>query len=146
MKSVSFFEGFPTMRALGAFLKSKPETEKTTAAQYINANLPKEAVFQTEIIKAVKGWMASGNISRTSFIWKQGAGVYNRNGLPDLMLICDGHIFGFEVKRPYIGKPTFLQEKTIEDINDAGGYAAIVTYASEVKSVLHKAGVWRDSV
>jgi hypothetical protein len=140
-----FFEQYPTMRDLSAYLKSKPETAKMTAAQYISANLPKESVFQTDIIKAVKGWIKERHISPSSFIWKQNAGVYNRNGLPDLMMICDGQFFGFEVKRPYIGKPSFLQEKTIKDINAAGGHAAIVSYHSEVMALLKQHGVWRNA-
>lgn len=141
----SFFEQYPTKHDLGAFLKSKPETAGTTVTQYISANLPKESAFQTDIIKAVKLWTAERSISPTSFLWKHNAGVYNSNGLPDLMLVCDGQFFAFEVKRPYVGKLTFLQEKTIDNINNAGGHAAIVTYPSEVKAILKQSGVWRGA-
>lgn len=140
-----FFEQFPTKRDLAAFLQSKPETSGVTAAQFIRDNLPKESAFQTEIIRAVRRWAAVRSIPPASFLWKHSAGVYNNNGLPDLMLICDGLFFAFEVKRPYVGKITALQEKAVGRINAAGGHAAIVSYPSEVKTILTRSGVWRGA-
>lgn len=136
----SFFEQFPTRHELGAHLNLKG----SDISRYLRDNLPKESVFQRDILKSIKAWIDAKKISPTSFTWKHGAGVYNQNGLPDLMMVCDGQFFAFEVKRPYIGKATILQEATIEKINAAGGHAAVVSYPSEIKAMLVSANVWRE--
>jgi len=141
-----FFEQFPTRRDLGAYLKSKPETANITAAQYIKANLPKESAFQAKIIAAVEDWKKRRLIDPTTLIWKNTAGVYNRNGLPDLLMVSNGKFFAFEVKRPYLGKLSPLQKKAIVDINLAGGNADAVSYPSEVKATMIEADVWLGEV
>lgn len=138
-----FFEPFPTIADLRNHLKSRSETASITAEQFIKNNLPKEDVFQSKIISALKDWRANRLIDPASMIWKKSAGVYNNmNGLPDIMMISNGLFFGFEVKRPYIGRLTLLQKKRISEINLAGGYAEAVCYANEVKMILIKAGAW----
>lgn len=47
------------------------------------------------------------------------------------MMIKEGHYFGFEVKRPVVGVRSKLQEKTIEEIEAAGGTAAFVTWPEQ---------------
>lgn len=139
----SFFEQFPTLRDLTAYLKTKLETAGMSGTRYIATNLPKESAFQKDIMDSVKRWAKEGHIPESTFIWKHTAGVYQSNGLPDLMMVCDGKFIALEVKRPYIGTESALQEKVIDYINAAGGYAAIVIYPSEVKALLQKAGVWK---
>lgn len=141
----SFFEQFPTMRDLSDYLATHPETAGTTATKFIATNLPKESAFQRDIIRAVRQWVEEKSISPSMFLWKHTAGVYQSNGLPDLMMVCDGRFFAFEVKRPYVGRQTTLQVKTIESINAAGGHAAIVSYPSEVRTLLQAAGVWKGA-
>lgn len=141
-----FFEQFPTMRDLGAYLKSKPETANTTAVQYIKANLPKESAFQAKIIASVEDWKKKRLIDPNTLIWKNTAGVYNRNGLPDLLMVSGGKFFALEVKRPYLGKLSPLQKKAIVDINLAGGNADAVSYPSEVKATMIEADVWLGEV
>ena len=77
-----------------------------------------------------------------TLVWKNTAGVYNYNGLPDVLMISGGKFFAFEVKRPDIGRLSPLQKKMFENINLAGGYASVVSYVSEVKATLVGAGVW----
>ena len=82
--------------------------------------LPLEQVYQTEVmdyIKTVPG----------AFVWKAAAGPYSRQGIPDVCAVIDGHFFGFEIKRPYIGRATKIQEKTMDQIRAAGGTAAVVS-------------------
>lgn len=91
--------------------------------------LPLEQVYQTEVmdyIKTVPG----------AFVWKAAAGPYSRQGIPDVCAVIDGHFFGFEIKRPYIGTPTKLQEQTIRQIKAAGGTAAVVSFREQAKEVI----------
>ena len=91
--------------------------------------LPLEQVYQTEVmdyIKTVPG----------AFVWKAAAGPYSRQGIPDVCAVIDGHFFGFEIKRPYIGTPTKLQEQTLRQIKAAGGTAAVVSFREQAKEVI----------
>lgn len=137
-----YFEPFPTTADLSAHLKSKPETKHITAANFIKDHLPKESVFQAKILATLEDWRKNRLIDPNSIIWKNNAGVYNRNGLPDIMMVSNGLFFAFEVKRPYVGRLSPLQKKAIVDINLAGGYADSVCYASEVKATLIEADSW----
>lgn len=137
-----FFEQFPTQSDLGKYLKSKPETASTTASQFIKDHLPKESVFQAKIIAAVEDWKKKRWVDPATIIWKNNAGVYNRNGLPDLMMVSNGKFFAFEVKRPYLGRLSPLQKKAIADISLAGGKAESVSYPSEVKKALMEYDSW----
>ena len=89
----------------------------------------KESYYQTNIIKWLKAAYP------TAFVWKAAAGAYSRGGIPDICAVIDGRFYGFEVKRPG-GKPTELQRQAIEQINKAGGKAAVITYPSEVEIII----------
>lgn len=144
-----YFEPFPTTADLTAHLKSKPETAHITAAEFIKDHLPKESVFQAKILATLEDWRKNRLIDPDSIIWKNNAGVYNRNGLPDIMMVSNGLYFAFEVKRPYVGRLSPLQKKAIANINAAGGHAASVCYVSEVKAIITAADSWfgkEDSV
>ena len=53
--------------------------------------------------------------------------------------VIDGRFFGFEVKRPGIGKLTKLQEQTIRQINAAGGgFAAVVSTPADAKQIVER--------
>lgn len=140
--TVSFFEKFATKEQLKTYIKGKNEANNINVEQFLKDNLPKEREFQAKILAAIKGWREKKLIDAATIFWKQNAGIYSSGGLPDIMVLSKGKYFGFEVKRPYIGRLTPLQKKTIENINRAGGYACVVTYASEVKTILAKEGVW----
>ena len=90
----------------------------------------KESFYQGKIIKWLK------EVYPDAFIWKAQAGPYCRQGIPDICAIIDGRFFGFEVKRPGIGKLTKLQEQTIKQINAAGGFAAVVSTPADAKQTI----------
>lgn len=147
MKPAKFFQSYPTQNDLKAEVYAHPELYgKTSISQFIKDNLPLESAFQAEIIKALRGWQKKGWISPDALIWKQSAGVYNRNGMPDLMAIIDSRFIAFEVKRPYIGVATKLQEKTIEQIKQAGGIAEVICFPAGAQAMLIKAGLWRGPI
>lgn len=53
-----------------------------------------------------------------------GAG-YTKSGIPDLLVCCNGHFLGVELKAP-TGKPSDLQLWNIEQIKKAGGIAMVL--------------------
>ena len=86
----------------------------------------KESFYQAKIIRWLKGQYPD------AFVWKAQAGPYCRQGIPDICAIINGHFFGFEVKRPEVGRLSKIQEQTIKEINAAGGIAAVVSYPEQV--------------
>lgn len=59
--------------------------------------------------------------------------AYQTTGIPDIVTIAkNGRFVGLEVKRPQIGKVTALQEKTLQNINTAGGYGVVVRSVEDV--------------
>lgn len=50
---------------------------------------------------------------------------FTKDGIPDLLVCCNGYFIGIEVKAPN-GKPTKLQLWNIEQIKKAGGYALVL--------------------
>lgn len=69
------------------------------------------------------------------FAWKEHGGMYGTAGIPDIICCYQGKFIAFEVKGPQ-GKPTKLQEKTIRDIQAAGGQAYVVRSVSEVQRIM----------
>ena len=106
-----------------------PKTEITSILQKA---LPKEAAYQTEIIK----WL--NRIYPGAFIWKATPGPYNRQGIPDICAIIHGRFYGFEVKRPVLGEATKIQKTTMRQIRSAGGIAAVVSTPAEVQKVIRE--------
>ena len=49
--------------------------------------------------------------------------------------------FGFEVKRPEVGRLSKIQEQTIKEINAAGGTAAVVSFPEQVQKIIMAAGI-----
>ena len=90
----------------------------------------KESWYQAKIIK----WLKEAHPD--AFVWKAQAGPYCRQGIPDICAIIDGHFFGFEVKRPELGRLSKIQEQTIKKINAAGGTAAVVSFPAQVQEVI----------
>lgn len=141
--NTEFFEPFQTTRQLADHIATMPGFQGVTVSRFLQQQLPKESAFQAKIIKALKGWAAAGAIDSHALIWKQSAGVYNRNGLPDVMMVLQGRLFAFEVKRPYLGKTTALQQKTIRQLNQAGAVAEIICYPSQAMNAIRRAGLWQ---
>lgn len=95
----------------------------------------KESYYQSRIIK----WLKDNYPG--AFVWKAAAGPYSRQGLPDVCAIINGHFFGFEVKRPEVGRLSKIQEQTIKEINAAGGTALVVTYPAQVQEAIEHGDV-----
>jgi len=92
--------------------------------------LPKESYYQTAIMK----WIQEAYPS--AFVWKAAAGPYSRQGIPDVCAIIDGRFYGFEIKRPFIGELSKIQEETIKAIRAAGGVAAVVSFPEQANKVI----------
>lgn len=60
----------------------------------------------------------------------------NLNGLPDILALYKGVFLGLELKRPDGGKPTGLQLKKLEAINENGGIGVIIDNVEQVKMLL----------
>lgn len=94
--------------------------------------LPKESYYQAKIMDAIQAAYPS------AFVWKVSAGPYSRQGIPDVAAIINGRYYGFEVKRPYIGEPSKIQEQTIELIRAAGGVADFVSFPRQALEIIAK--------
>lgn len=105
-------------------------TKKSGGEKVTSTSTHKESFYQAKIIKWLKDTYPG------AFVWKAAAGPYSRGGIPDICAIIDGRFFGFEVKRPGIGKLTKLQEQTIKQINAAGGFAAVVSTPADAKQTI----------
>lgn len=72
------------------------------------------------------------------FIKYWGGGEFTRAGIPDLLICCNGHFLGVELKGPK-GKPSELQLWNIEQIKKSGG-TALVLYPDDFpqfKELIH---------
>ena len=69
------------------------------------------------------------------FYFKEHGGQYGTAGLPDIIVCYRGRFVAFEVKTPS-GRPSKLQEITIQRIKAAMGEACIVRSVEEVKQIL----------
>lgn len=107
--------------------KTSKEAEK-----FLISYLPKESHYQSAIINYLKEHYPD------SFVWKAAAGPYSRQGIPDICAVIDGRYYGFEVKRPYIGVLSRIQEQTIKKIRLAGGIAEVVCFPSDAEKIIEK--------
>lgn len=62
---------------------------------------------------------------RGAYYFYAATGGYGKSGVPDIIGCYDGLFFGIECKAGK-NKTTALQDKNIEEINKAGGYAIVV--------------------
>lgn len=118
--------------AIAAIMEKYGLKTKTEAEQKLRQEIPLEKVFQAKIIRAIRSRYPD------AFVWKAGAGVYARQGIPDICAVICGHYFGFEVKRPYIGVISPIQQDSINRITKAGGTAAVVSYADEALEIIRR--------
>ena len=107
------------------FMESRAITAKSKALMELRKLIKKEPYYQDKIKKTLQKKYPG------AFIRKITQGAYSEAGIPDILFIKDGHYFGFEVKRPVVGIPSKIQEKTIEKIREAGGTAAIVCWPEQ---------------
>ena len=59
------------------------------------------------------------------FVKYWGGGQFTKAGIPDLLICCNGHFLGVELKAPK-GKPSELQLWNIKKIKEAGGVAMVL--------------------
>ena len=59
-----------------------------------------------------------------------------KSGIPDINAVICGEFWAFEVKRPFLGVVSPLQRQMMDNINAAGGHAAVVSYVEEVEQLL----------
>lgn len=98
---------------------------KKEALAALRKEIKKESYYQDKIKKALKAKYPK------AFIKKISQGLYSEAGIPDILMIYEGHYYGFEVKRPVVGVPSKLQEETIRKITAAGGTALFVRWPDE---------------
>lgn len=61
--------------------------------------------------------------------------AFQEIGIPDLLVVFQGHFIGLEVKQVG-GKPSSIQRKVLKEIEAAGGVAAVVRSVKEVEAIL----------
>jgi hypothetical protein len=128
--SAQGFKEFKTISELHAYLKHGTLNE---TKQWIRDNVPLESYYQKSILTFLKR-----NYPCYGFAWKESQGTYtSANGIPDISFVYKGQFFGFEVKRPFIGKLSNIQKTTIEALRQAGAVVAVVTYIDDVAEILN---------
>lgn len=110
------------------------------AEKYLQDHVPKESAYQKKIMDYVK------KAYPAAFVWKEAAGEYSRQGIPDVSAIIDGRYFGFEVKRPYFGKLSAIQEQTIKRIRQAGGIAGVCIFPEDAERLIQEGGVSHSKI
>ena len=121
-----------TREEMMIWLRNATGQQITSSAfdKIMHDSLPLEQHYQTEVIVFIRENYPG------AFVWKAAAGPYSRQGIPDVCAIIGGHFFGFEIKRPFIGKATKIQLETIEAIKRAGGTAAVVSFWNQAKEII----------
>ena len=140
---------FPTgLSVPDAELQQKWTDMSMTSEEKSGLSLPTIAPGAEQKWMVRKGERKSGPPQRKlvpgadhNLVWKTVAGPYSRGGIPDICAIIAGHFFGFEVKRPEVGRLSKIQEQTIKEINAAGGTAAVVSFPEQVQKIIMAAGI-----
>lgn len=108
-----------------SFMISQGIHSKKEAMAVLRRAIKKESYYQSKIKERLQRKYPD------AFVRKISQGAYSESGTPDILMIKDGHYFGFEVKRPVVGVRSKLQEETIRQIRKAGGTAEFVTWPEE---------------
>lgn len=121
-----------TLEEMRAYLESQTGHTLSTAqvSKLLRDTLPKESYFQSAILR----WLKENYPA--AFVWKVQTGPYARQGVPDICAIIDGRFYGFEVKRPYVGRLSRIQQSTMEAIEKAGGRAGVVTWPDDARKLI----------
>lgn len=107
------------------FMESRGIKNKKKAMSELRKLIKSEGYYQGKIKEQLKKKYPG------AFVRKIAQGAYSEGGTPDILMIKDGHYFGFEVKRPVVGIRSKLQEETVRMIRAAGGTAEFVTWPEE---------------
>lgn len=120
-----YIENFDEDLFVREFMETKKIRTKQKAMTKLRKLIKDEGYFQSKIKKSLEEKYPD------AFIRKISQGAYSEGGIPDILMIRDGHYFGFEVKRPVVGIRSKLQEQTVRMIQAAGGTAAFVCWPEE---------------
>ena len=124
------YENYKTLDELIDYVSQTKGCDRTTARKWCRDNVPEEGHFQKKIMDYLNERYPEC-VTR-----KIAQGAYSQGGTPDILFVYKGRYIGFEVKRPFFGITSKLQEQTIKAIRKAGGVAEVVIYVSEVKKVM----------
>lgn len=91
---------------------------------------PKESAIVAQIVKRLR--------ARGDYVVKLHGGPMQRSGLPDLLVIHQGHVVFLEVKRPG-EQVTAIQEHTLGELRRHGATVAVVRSADEAERVIDAA-------
>lgn len=121
-----------TLDEMRAYLEESTGRSLTAAQadKLLRDTLPKESYFQSAILH----WLRE--TYPPAFIWKVQTGPYARQGVPDICAVIDGRFYGFEVKRPYVGRLSKIQQTTMEAIEKAGGRAGVVAWPDDARKLI----------
>ena len=121
-----------TLDEMRAYLEESTGRVLTVAQvdKLLRDTLPKESYFQSAILR----WLRDNYPA--AFVWKVQTGPYARQGVPDICAIIDGRFYGFEVKRPYVGRLSRIQQATMEAIEKAGGRAGVVIWPEDARKLI----------
>ena len=86
-----------------SFMDARNFKTKKEALAALRKEIKKESYYQEKIKKVLKTKYPE------AFIVKISQSLYSQAGIPDILMIHNGHYFGFEVKRPVVGVPSKLQ-------------------------------------
>lgn len=130
----SYIENFDPEKEIESIRKKKNLKTRAEALTAARKEIPKESYFQDKIRRRITREYPS------SFCRKIAQGAYAEAGIPDLLVIYQGHYFGFEVKRPLVGKLSAIQQRTIDLIERSGGTARVVFWPEEAIETIEE---WR---
>ncbi len=116
-------------------LAAEKGVTKKDALGICQREVPKESYFQKKVKDGLKKQFPD------AYVAKIAQGMYSQGGIPDILCILDGHYFGFEIKRPVLGKMTKLQSVAINKIRAAGGTAEVVIWPEEAAKIIDG---WRN--
>ena len=87
---------------------------------------------EKQLIQGIRNYLAT--LSQC-FFWKEHGGQYGTAGIPDIIVCYKGRFVAFEAK---VGnnKLTKLQSVTIEQIQNAGGYAMVIRSVIEARTLI----------
>lgn len=118
-------KNFDEEKFIISFMESKSIKNKKKALSELRKLIKSEGYYQGKIKDQLKKKYPG------AFVRKIAQGAYSEGGTPDILMVKDGHYFGFEVKRPVVGIRSKLQEETVRLIRAAGGTAEFVTWPEE---------------
>lgn len=127
------------MEVVEAVKRKNGFTQKKQVISYLTKQIPLEKKFQTDIMKGIRKHYPDAYVVKISLAH------YSTAGIPDVLVILNGHYFGFEIKRPVLRDidpehygATKLQLETMHRLEAAGGTCAVVSYPEEAIAVIQK--------